>query len=128
MKAAVILSQRHRLGGSFRYSVGVLRARGGRTLFVPQPGRYSDEAIEHWGQVFVASQFHRFGITFERFMEMPRTYIDLLGSEPLPLLERQLEVARRIEEQEEAAMIDRTVMRGDQVLEPLKHHTVPWKR
>lgn len=93
---------------------------------------YPDEYIDYWGEEYQRLHIAGYRLSFERFLRMPRQWIAALriGSqdqEPYPLLDRQLEVARRVA-QMDAELGDRAVMRGDRLIEPLKRHCMPWKR
>ncbi|MCP4598696.1 hypothetical protein [Neptuniibacter sp.] len=75
---------------------------------------YQDTYIEYWGEIFVSARIIEFGITFERFLKDPWKHLMSCGQESasdaiaegmLPLLPAQAEVARRIRECEQRALI-----------------------
>ncbi|ELV8801283.1 hypothetical protein QNE37_000917 [Vibrio vulnificus] len=75
---------------------------------------YQDTYIEYWGEIFVSARIIEFGITFERFLKDPWKHLMSCGQESapdaiavgmLPLLPAQAEVARRIRESEQRALM-----------------------
>jgi len=102
---------------------------------------YSDEHIEHYGRLFVANDLHRrTGLRFETFMRDPEHWLQHLvwretpaDEAPRPLLSAQRQVQARVDmailAEEAAAEVERRAqLRGAHMIEPLKHHTMPWKR
>ncbi|KPN77841.1 hypothetical protein AEA42_05990 [Shewanella sp. Sh95] len=75
---------------------------------------YHDTYIEYWGEIFVSARIIEFGITFECFLKDPWKHLMSCGQESapdaiaegmLPLLPAQAEVARRIRESEQRALM-----------------------
>ena len=75
---------------------------------------YQDTYIEYWGEIFVSARIIEFGITFERFLKDPWKHLmscgqvsapDAIAQGMLPLLPAQAEVARRIRESEQRALM-----------------------
>ena len=75
---------------------------------------YQDTYIEYWGEIFVSACIIEFGITFECFLKDPWKHLMYCGQESapdaiaegmLPLLPAQAEVARRIRESEQRALM-----------------------
>ncbi|WP_447040988.1 hypothetical protein [Vibrio parahaemolyticus] len=75
---------------------------------------YQDTYIEYWGEIFVSARIVEFGITFERFIKDPWKHLISCGQESapdaiaegmLPLLPAQAEVARRVRESEQRALM-----------------------
>lgn len=65
--------------------------------------RYTDEHIEHWGEVFVRERLAELGLVFETFIESPADILAAVTSERdrlretfAPLLPRQEAVRRRL--------------------------------
>ncbi len=75
---------------------------------------YQDTYIEYWGEIFVSARIIEFGLTFARFLKDPWKHLMAWGQEAapdaiaegmLPLLPAQAEVARRIRESEQRALM-----------------------
>ncbi len=82
---------------------------------------YQDTYIEYWGEIFVSARIIEFGITFERFLKDPWKHLMSCGQESapdaiaagvLPLLPAQAEVARRIRESEQRALMSTDSEKG----------------
>ena len=82
---------------------------------------YQDTYIEYWGDIFVFARIIEFGITFERFLKDPWKHLMSCGQESapeaiaegiLPLLPAQAEVARRIRESEQRALMSTDSEKG----------------
>jgi hypothetical protein len=82
---------------------------------------YQDTYIEYWGEIFVSAHIIEFGITFERFLKDPWKHLMSCGQESapdaiaegmLPLLPAQAEVARRIRESEQRALMSTESNKG----------------
>lgn len=94
---------------------------------------YSDEYLNHWGQVFEARDlYRRHGIPFVAFLRDPQLYLQLddeTDADSLPLNTRQqFAVMRHVLEEMEAtqqaeqALPPDTRMCNGRMIEPLKHH------
>ncbi|PNV70531.1 hypothetical protein [Vibrio cholerae] len=82
---------------------------------------YQDTYIEYWGEIFVSARIIEFGITFERFLKDPWKHLMSCGQESAPdaiaegmqpLLPAQAEVARRIRESEQRALMSTDSEKG----------------
>ncbi|MDV5079484.1 hypothetical protein [Vibrio parahaemolyticus] len=82
---------------------------------------YQDTYIEYWGEIFVSARIIEFGITFECFLKDPWKHLMSCGQESapdsiaegrLPLLPAQAEVARRIRESEQRALMSTDSEKG----------------
>jgi hypothetical protein len=82
---------------------------------------YQDTYIEYWGEIFVSGRIIEFGISFERFLKDPWKHLmscgqesapDAIGEGMLPLLPAQAEVARRIRESEQRALMSTDSEKG----------------
>ena len=82
---------------------------------------YQDTYIEYWGEIFVSARIIEFGISFERFLKDPWKHLMSCGQESapdsiaegmLPLLPAQAEVARRIRESEQRALMSTDSEKG----------------
>ncbi|EKO3742177.1 hypothetical protein ACNARU_17420 [Proteus sp. WDL240414] len=82
---------------------------------------YQDTYIEYWGEIFVSARIVEFGITFERFIKDPWKHLISCGQESapdaiaegmLPLLPAQAEVARRVRESEQRALMSTDSEKG----------------
>ncbi|TVL08772.1 hypothetical protein AYI82_10600 [Shewanella algae] len=82
---------------------------------------YQDTYIEYWGEIFISARIIEFGITFERFLKDPWKHLMSCGQESapdaiaagmLPLLPAQAEVARRIRESEQRALMSTDSEKG----------------
>jgi len=93
---------------------------------------YQDTYIEYWGEIFVSARIIEFGITFERFIKDPQERFRILrlvhreatiAEGMLPLLPAQAEVARRIRESEQRALMstgsDKGVSHRGNIVVPL---------
>ncbi|HAS3599359.1 hypothetical protein [Vibrio parahaemolyticus] len=93
---------------------------------------YQDTYIEYWGEIFVSARIIEFGISFERFLKDPWKHLmscgqesapDAIAEEMLPLLPAQAEVARRIRESEQRALMstesDKGVSHRGNIVVPL---------
>lgn len=91
-----------------------------------------DTYIEYWGEIFVSARIIEFGITFERFLKDPWKHLmscgqesapDAIAERMLPLLPAQAEVARRIRESEQRALMstesDKGVSHRGNIVVPL---------
>jgi len=112
-----------------RMQVTPLRLQVGRVYNQPM---YQDTYIEYWGEIFVSARIIEFGITFERFLKDPWKHLMSCGQESapdaiaegmLPLLPAQAEVARRVRESEQRALIstesDKGVSHRGNIVVPL---------
>jgi len=89
---------------------------------------YQDTYIEYWGEIFVSARIIEFGITFERFLKHlmscgQESAPDAIAEGMLPLLPAQAEVARRVRESEQRALIstesDKGVSHRGNIVVPL---------
>lgn len=89
-----------------------------------------DEQLNYWGDVFVARGLRRY-MRFEAFMLNPALIVQQLDhGDLLPLLARQRVVRDRLDAlvDKQHIQVDRrrvrrhTVLRGQVLIEPLKHH------
>ncbi len=93
---------------------------------------YQDTYIEYWSEIFVSARIIEFGITFERFLKDPWKHLVSCGQESAPeaiaegmqpLLPAQAEVARRIRESEQRALMstesDKGVSHRGNIVVPL---------
>lgn len=59
---------------------------------------YSDEYIEHWGQIFEQHNLYAYGIRFDCFLEVPNEILAAFASGTYyPLLIRQRDVQERMD-------------------------------
>lgn len=80
---------------------------------------YSDEAIEHWGEFYLAHpQLRRRGITFVAFLARPLHYAEALTRGPGGLLPEQHAVQARVDAMVER---DRLSVRDGAIFEALHH-------
>ncbi|WP_256956470.1 hypothetical protein [Vibrio diabolicus] len=88
--------------------------------------------VHYWGEIFVSARIIEFGITLERFLKDPWKHLMFCGQESapdaiaegmLPLLPAQAEVARRIRESEQRALMstesDKGVSHRGNIVVPL---------
>ncbi len=104
--------------------------------------RFTDEYIEHWGEVYTTTPaIHRRGIRFEVFLQDPHSVLrhlagDAGAREFLPLLPEQHAVMRREKRREAldeaAAELESALDRYNEIrcrngrfIEPLRHHAFP---
>jgi len=93
---------------------------------------YQETYIEYWGEIFVSARIIECGITFELFLKDPWKHLMSCGQESatdaiaegmLPLLPAQAEVARRIRESEQRALMsiesDKGVSHRSNIVVPL---------
>ncbi|MBE4801550.1 hypothetical protein HJ165_07680 [Vibrio parahaemolyticus] len=82
---------------------------------------YQDTYIEYWGEIFVSARIIEFGISFEGFLKDPWKHLMSCGQESapdaiaagmLPLLPAQAEVARRVRESEQRALMSTETDKG----------------
>lgn len=95
--------------------------------------RYSDEYLEHWGEVFTARDFYRrTGVPFHIFLKDPEAYIDMLDSDPdaKPLLSKQQATLARVglddieaDAVTEALLPADAEVHGERTVEVLRHRS-----
>lgn len=91
---------------------------------------FSDEDIEHWGEVYQQNRLFDHGIQFVVFLHYPEDIMAALKERGFaPLLPRQQEVQQRMDERHQPARERRMDMavqlRGDHLMEPMHHTTHP---
>ena len=106
--------------------------------YLDQGPTYSDEYIDRWAEVYLRLGVKRYGILFETFLRFPEEIVKGIEAESFrPLLPSQEAVQARLD-RAEAAMIQAAhensleprgvCVRGDKLIEPLRHHSFACSR
>lgn len=87
---------------------------------------YTDEHIEHWGEVFLARDLGRY-MTFIQFLRDPRAELAAIEAGFRPLLPQQRAVQQRIDAEAIATdltadIADRARLLGQALVEPIHRH------
>ena len=111
----------------------------GRIVQDVRPPTYSDEYLEFWAELYADNQLWRQGIGLEQFLAAPEEVIDRMAERDTgcyaddyePLLPAQARVARRIELQTPAGILEQLdrdptlVVRNGTYMELLHHRRWP---